>query len=158
MHTQRNTHLALDTSNTLVIPRPQHLNIHIPLPSGFPTPIKFKCDLEGQLTEGTIDTNGNLQIPNAHLASSGLLEVWCFGDEEEPFKWSLELDTLIAADSIEGLQSRLNNLGYKAGPVDGIIGKQTKAAIRNFQQTHNLTVDGQAGPQMAKKLESIHGC
>ena len=158
MKTTREAHLTLDSDNTLVIPRPQRLHIQIPLPPGLSHPIKYRCDLEGTVTEGVLDEEGGLLVPNAHLASAGLLEVWCFGEANEPLGWSLELDTLIEAETVAGIQSRLNNLGYEAGPVDGVIGAKTKTATRNFQNAHQLTVDGDPGPKTSQKLQDIHGC
>lgn len=158
MKTQRDAHLTLDSDNTLVIPRPQWLNIRIPLPRGLTHPIKYRCDLEGTITDGVLDKDGGLQIPNAHLASTGLLEVWCFGQHNEPLEWALELDTLIEAETLAGIQSRLNNLGYKAGPVDGVMGAKTKTATRNFQSANQLAVDGDPGPKTTRKLTDRHGC
>ncbi|MDX1695439.1 MAG: peptidoglycan-binding domain-containing protein [Ketobacteraceae bacterium] len=155
---QRDAHLTLDSPNTLVIPRPQSLNIRIPLPPALQGPVKFRCDLEGNVIEGVLDQDGRLQVPNAHLASTGLLEVWCFGEDQEPLTWALELDMLIEPDTVAGLQSRLNNLGYQAGPVDGIIGAKTRSATRNFQFEHQLKADGEAGPRTVQKLKDIYGC
>ena len=36
--------------------------------------------------------------------------------------------------------------------VDGVIGPQTRGAIKAFQSSHALTVDGQAGPQTLSAL------
>ena len=56
-----------------------------------------------------------------------------------------------------GVQARLNNLGYDCGPVDGIDGPQTQAAVMAFQKNHNLEVDGIAGPQTQAALMSEYG-
>jgi peptidoglycan hydrolase-like protein with peptidoglycan-binding domain len=37
-------------------------------------------------------------------------------------------------------------------PADGVIGPQTRRAIRRFQRTHGLVVDGIAGPQTLAAL------
>jgi len=45
------------------------------------------------------------------------------------------------------IQSALARLGYDPGPVDGIAGKRTTAAVVAFQRaTPGLTPDGKAGP------------
>ncbi len=45
------------------------------------------------------------------------------------------------------LQANLRLLGYKSvGPVDGIFGPLTQAALEQFQKTHNLAVNGIATP------------
>ena len=53
---------------------------------------------------------------------------------------------------IRAVQSRLKEWGFYAGSVDGIYGNMTVAAVRRFQQKHNLTVDGIAGPNTLGKM------
>ncbi len=50
------------------------------------------------------------------------------------------------------IQKRLNQLGYEAGPVDGIKGIKTINAIRKFQYDNKLMVDGVVGPQTWKAI------
>lgn len=44
------------------------------------------------------------------------------------------------------LQERLTALGYAPGPVDGLPGQKTTAAVKAFQRDHGLVADGDAGP------------
>jgi len=44
------------------------------------------------------------------------------------------------------VQARLNELGYIPGPIDGIFGKKTEAAVIRFQRDRGLTPDGIVGP------------
>jgi uncharacterized protein (TIGR02594 family) len=53
---------------------------------------------------------------------------------------------------VEEIQSRLAALGYVVGPIDGIPGRRTLAAIRAFQRDRGLEVDGIVGPQTLKAL------
>jgi peptidoglycan hydrolase-like protein with peptidoglycan-binding domain len=41
------------------------------------------------------------------------------------------------------LQRELNRLGFDAGPVDGLMGARTRAAIQAYQRDNQLLVDGQ---------------
>ena len=43
---------------------------------------------------------------------------------------------------IKGVQVRLNQMGYGSGPTDGILGPQTRSALRAYQREHNLPVTG----------------
>ena len=43
---------------------------------------------------------------------------------------------------IEAIQQNLNFLGYEAGSVDGLLGPNTKTALRSFQVDHSLPADG----------------
>jgi hypothetical protein len=55
-------------------------------------------------------------------------------------------------ETVAGIQRRLNYLGYKPGPVDGIYGRQTAQAIRAFQKDHGLEVDGQISTALADRM------
>lgn len=54
------------------------------------------------------------------------------------------------------LQRLLKISGYEFGPVDGIIGKGTIAAVRRFQSAAGLTVNGKFDTQTVKRLRSMH--
>jgi len=43
---------------------------------------------------------------------------------------------------IKEIQWHLNFLGFEAGSVDGLLGPNTKAAVRSFQAEHSLPTDG----------------
>ncbi len=43
---------------------------------------------------------------------------------------------------IKAIQQRLNELGYEAGKVDGIFGRQSQRALRQWQKDHQLPADG----------------
>jgi Putative peptidoglycan binding domain len=44
--------------------------------------------------------------------------------------------------SVSAVQSKLANLGYYRGPIDGVLGDQTEAALARYQQDHELSVTG----------------
>ena len=46
---------------------------------------------------------------------------------------------------VEWIQESLQALGYEPGPVDGVNGEKTDAAIRLFQKENDLDVDGLVG-------------
>lgn len=50
------------------------------------------------------------------------------------------------------VQARLKELGIYGGPLDGIEGPATTAAVRAFQRVNGLTVDGRAGPKTRAAL------
>ena len=55
--------------------------------------------------------------------------------------------------AVEELQQVLNDLGYPAGPADGIFGAKTDSAVREFQADNGLTVDGLVGRKTKQVLE-----
>jgi len=52
------------------------------------------------------------------------------------------------------LQSSLQKAGYNPGAIDGVYGKQTQQAVRQFQRDRKLLSDGIAGNQTLSKLKS----
>lgn len=55
--------------------------------------------------------------------------------------------------NMKQIQQLLDYLGYSPGAVDGIMGKNTRAAIQAFQTAEGLTVDGIAGDQTQIRLK-----
>ena len=53
------------------------------------------------------------------------------------------------------LQKALSDLGYSVGAVDGVYGTGTEAAVRLFQQRQALAVDGKAGENTLRRIESF---
>lgn len=56
--------------------------------------------------------------------------------------------------TVKALQQRLKDLKYNVGSVDGDFGKSTEAAVKAFQARNNLRVDGVAGTETLRKLNS----
>lgn len=50
-------------------------------------------------------------------------------------------------DEVRRIQTKLKQLGYYKGTVDGIYGTNTKNAVISFQKNCGLTADGIAGPR-----------
>jgi hypothetical protein len=53
---------------------------------------------------------------------------------------------------VREVQSLLAGLGYRPGPVDGIMGGKTRAAIEAFQRDQGLAVDGRIGASLITAL------
>lgn len=51
------------------------------------------------------------------------------------------------------IQRRLKSLGFDPGPLDGIRGRRTIAAVKAFQEVYGLVVDGIVGPQTRAALK-----
>ncbi|MEL1133639.1 glycosyl hydrolase family 18 protein [Desulfitobacterium sp. THU1] len=47
---------------------------------------------------------------------------------------------------VSEVQARLSELGYLPGPIDGIFGVRTEAAVKQFQRDRGLIPDGIVGP------------
>src|SRR3954454_7402271 len=58
-------------------------------------------------------------------------------------------------DDVAVLQQRLLDMGFDPGRCDGIFGRQTEAALREFQRNVGLLGDGTVGPQTLKALDML---
>ena len=57
-----------------------------------------------------------------------------------------------SGSEVRSIQTRLTELGYFSGKIDGIFGSQTKNAVVKFQKDYGLTSDGIAGSETLKAL------
>lgn len=55
-------------------------------------------------------------------------------------------------DEVRKVQSKLRELGFYNGSVDGIFGTQTQSAVKAFQRSVGITADGVAGPKTLQYL------
>lgn len=62
---------------------------------------------------------------------------------------------MMRGDDIAELQSRLGALGFDAGRADGIFGRQTAAALIEFQRNAGITSDGICGPDTFAALNRL---
>ena len=54
--------------------------------------------------------------------------------------------------TVKNIQTKLKNLGYYTGAIDGIFGSKTKSAVVRFQSDYGLTVDGIVGTKTLSAL------
>ena len=60
-------------------------------------------------------------------------------------------------DTVSGAKSRLRNLGFYDGPVDGRASDELTAAVKAFQLHSGITQSGQMDKQTQAALEDAHG-
>jgi N-acetylmuramoyl-L-alanine amidase len=53
---------------------------------------------------------------------------------------------MMRGDDVAALQSRLTEMGFHCGRVDGLFGHMTEAAVKEFQRSVGTKVDGKCGP------------
>ena len=56
---------------------------------------------------------------------------------------------------VKAVQKRLDAWGYCPGPIDGILGPKTRAALMAFQKDNDLRVDGLIGIETLRRLDLI---
>ena len=87
----------------------------------------------------------------AYALAVGHLSQRFFG--AAPFKrdWP-QADRPLLPDEIAELQRRLRKAGYDTGDIDGVLGRQTIAAVRHYQNDRGLAADGFATPGLLELL------
>lgn len=63
---------------------------------------------------------------------------------------------MLRGEDVRELQQRLSQLGFDAGPEDGIFGPLVRAAVEEFQRNVGIEVDGVAGPGTIAALRRLH--
>jgi len=94
-----------------------------------------------------------LCLPSTSLAAGAA------GDSPQRHRSSAELLSVGAgyghdarSQPVRDLQSRLRTLGYDPGPIDGVFGPLTEAAVESFQRAQRLATDGVVGPRTGAAL------
>lgn len=111
-------------------------------------PFTLTIDGEVVLEDKTAD-DGLIETEVAHNASSGVLEV--LGERID-----LSLGHLDPVSRVKGVQQRLNNLAFDAGPVDGKMGERTRTAVAAFQASVGLDATGSIDDETRKELLAAH--
>ena len=68
---------------------------------------------------------------------------WKLGDRS----LNLQSTPLMRGDDVAAIQSRLTEMGFDCGRVDGIYGPRSESAVKEFQRSPGLVVDGKCGPE-----------
>lgn len=58
---------------------------------------------------------------------------------------------------VVAIQEELKELGYHPGPLDGIEGSRTRAAIRSYQRNAGLPVTGRASKELLEHMKFASG-
>jgi zinc D-Ala-D-Ala carboxypeptidase len=68
------------------------------------------------------------------------------------FEHNSEKFGYINLESLAGVQKALTHLGHDAGAPDGKDGPTTQKAVREFQASMSIKIDGIVGPQTRRSL------
>lgn len=126
----------------------------------FQEKVKAAINENGGDAEALIQKYGTLEKAiRAGAVSSDLLKKSISGVSKE----SLNLDRLLhfkdTGEDVKNIQEALKQMGYDLSKfgVDGIIGSETTAAIKAFQEAKGLSIDGIVGPETVKALQESVG-
>ena len=113
---------------------------------------------DAELFDGAVDRAVRLFQQRRGLEVDGKVGPATFRRLEEA-RWSLGDRVLsyragrsVSGDDVAALQRRLLQLGFDVDRVDGIFGVRTDAALREFQRSVGVPVDGICGPESFRAL------
>ena len=98
---------------------------------------------------GALPASGMPAEPRSEVATA---TSWLCGQNAEDLPWLRNTSSNAYATSVA--QETLNGLGYSSGPVDGVYGSVTRAAVKRFQSDNGIIDDGVVGPQTWGTLQA----
>lgn len=114
----------------------------------------YRFFLEDRILEGSVTGEGYVEVPVPSGVQQGILSV---GEGSKAMEMDVNLGGLDPVDTTIGIQKRLSNLGLEPGMVDGIMGPNTRAALRRFQKLNELEPTGELDEKTRDKLKETHG-
>ena len=117
----------------------------------------YQFSAGGQTGNGNTDDSGILQETLPDGATQATLIA-------RGHTWVLDIAHLNPLDAdtgdqgVSGAQGRLLNMSYDTGSIDGDLGPQTAASLKQFQQDNGLDVNGKLDDATRSKLIEVHGC
>ncbi|WP_064573422.1 type VI secretion system Vgr family protein [Cupriavidus gilardii] len=91
--------------------------------------------LGSQTFEGNVPASGVIAHPMEPGTKTATLTIHPFDRQHRPWQWTLDLRVQPDTMDHRGIQSRLKNLGFYDGKLDGVCGQRTRAALRAFHET-----------------------
>lgn len=82
--------------------------------------------------------------------------VYAFGKDRQPWVWDLDLKKQGSTNQHKGIQSRLKNLGFYDGKIDGNFGRKSQAALRRFHESQEHATTSELVAQGLTKLGGRH--
>jgi N-acetylmuramoyl-L-alanine amidase len=122
----------------------------------------YELEIGGVVLVGRTDGDGVIDADVAVNATVGTVKLPGRG-----VTWEVHvghLDPIQEDDGVAtivtGLQARLNNLGYAAGPEDGELGPRTRRALARYQRVvlGRADADGEPDAETRDRLLADHGC
>lgn len=112
----------------------------------------YELVAEGQRLEGTSDGQGRVRLSlrvtsrRARLTFPG-----------RRLSYQLDVGGLDPIEEMTGVQTRLRQLGFFGGEIDGRESRELTQSLLRFQQMHGLTESGQADAETRARLQEEHG-
>ena len=115
----------------------------------------YVLNLDGELSDGTSDGEGMVEIPI--LPDAKKAKVIFFIGTSDEVTYEVDLGHI---DSIEiplGQRKRLLNLGYRCSPKGDEPDDTLRQALKQFQKDNDLDTTGEADQSTQDKIVELHG-
>jgi len=117
--------------------------------------VSYLLELDnGAIIQGETDDNGQIECNITPNMSKARLVLEPGTADEEVI--DLKIGHLDPVEKTSGVQARLNNLGFRCGPVDGVLGPRTRRALKHFQASAGLKATGELDESTTQKLYEAH--
>ncbi|GLR71896.1 peptidoglycan-binding protein [Agaribacter marinus] len=117
----------------------------------------YCLEIGGEKFEGKTDSSGLIETKIDAGSMSAELTIYLDKDKKNSVCWPIDIGGLAPHDEIEGLQARLNNLGYACGNEKGKNDKSTKKAVNAFKKNNGLADDDVIDQATKDKARSVYG-
>lgn len=115
----------------------------------------YVLDIDGEQQQGQTDGDGFVNVSIPANARQGRIKLDPGTPQEHIL--DLQLGGLDPTDEVTGAKKRLRNLGFPCGESDDNRTPEMESALRSFQETYGLTVNGELNDETKAKLEEEHG-
>ncbi len=126
-------------------PLPQYAEAAVLLPAGARGP----AFLVGPNFQVILRYNNS----TSYALAVGLLAQRLAGDPGVQAAWPRDLDAL-SRQQLKALQAALNQRGFDSGTPDGVMGPNTRGALRRYQRSVGLAADGYPTLDLLQRLEA----
>jgi peptidoglycan hydrolase-like protein with peptidoglycan-binding domain len=93
-----------------------------------------------------------IRHPHHHAVPTASVDRRPSGWDAGPVRLGTGAHSPSGSRRVREVQRRLRSLGYRPGPIDGIFGVRTRAAVAWFQVKHGFPVDGEATLAVVRHL------
>ncbi len=113
----------------------------------------YELKIGSQVRTGVLGSKGELSEPIVPDVSAAVLVV---GEGGRRTEMALQIGSLLPASALAGAQTRLVNLGYLSGEIDGSWDAPTRKALQHFQRDAGLDATGELDQETRELLVSVH--
>lgn len=115
-------------------------------------PIPYELRVGEHVDSGNITEEGQtIEVILERTVASGTLDLG-------GHVFTFEIGGLGPLETFAGIQGRVNNLGWDAGPVDDVDGPKTQRGVKAFQAHTQIKVDGVVGGVTRRTMKKAYGC